>query len=198
MGKCTIDFRQWYQKNKTEFYDNFSYSQTVNIPDAYADHRFDPAVDEGTGFKHNTILCMAIKNSEGRIIGVIQVKHKIILFLVLLCISVIEITVLYIHIRTLYDPCLPIVLVFQSTLKKSYLPVVLAAAKLTGERNPRSDRPQPLSRPGITVFRAINRWFILILCKTTINIYAVYINKQYKSSHPWCYYTKDTSARPHL
>ena len=48
--------------------------QTVNIPDAYLDPRFDPSVDEGTGFKHNTILCMAIKNSEGRIIGVIQVS----------------------------------------------------------------------------------------------------------------------------
>lgn len=47
--------------------------QTVNIPDAYADPRFDASVDEGTSFKHNTILCMAIKNSEGRIIGVIQV-----------------------------------------------------------------------------------------------------------------------------
>lgn len=46
----------------------------MNIPDAYEDHRFDPAVDDSTGFKHNTILCMAIKNSEGRIIGVIQVR----------------------------------------------------------------------------------------------------------------------------
>lgn len=47
----------------------------MNIPDAYADHRFDHSVDEGTGFKHKTILCMAIKNSEGRIIGVIQVQY---------------------------------------------------------------------------------------------------------------------------
>lgn len=52
------------------------YFQTVNIADAYLDPRFDPSVDEGTGFKHNTILCMAIKNSEGRIIGVIQVSCK--------------------------------------------------------------------------------------------------------------------------
>lgn len=51
--------------------------QTVNIADAYLDHRFDPSVDDGTGFKHNTILCMAIKNSEGRIIGVIQVRPQI-------------------------------------------------------------------------------------------------------------------------
>ncbi|KAG7312318.1 Dual 3'-5'-cyclic-AMP and -GMP phosphodiesterase 11 [Plutella xylostella] len=50
--------------------------ETVNIPDAYLDARFDPSVDDGTGFKHNTILCMAIKNSEGRIIGVIQLVNK--------------------------------------------------------------------------------------------------------------------------
>ncbi|CAH2210502.1 jg8968 [Pararge aegeria aegeria] len=50
--------------------------ETVNIADAYMDARFDPSVDEGAGFKHNTILCMAIKNSEGRIIGVIQLVNK--------------------------------------------------------------------------------------------------------------------------
>lgn len=53
---------------------NFCEFQTVNIPDAYADLRFDASVDEDTGFKHNTILCMAIKNSDGMIIGVIQVS----------------------------------------------------------------------------------------------------------------------------
>ncbi|XP_068618142.1 dual 3',5'-cyclic-AMP and -GMP phosphodiesterase 11 isoform X2 [Battus philenor] len=50
--------------------------ETVNIADAYLDARFDPSVDEDAGFKHNTILCMAIKNSEGRIIGVIQLVNK--------------------------------------------------------------------------------------------------------------------------
>lgn len=45
----------------------------MNIPNAYEDVRFDPSVDEDTGFKHKTILCMAIKNSSGQIIGVIQV-----------------------------------------------------------------------------------------------------------------------------
>nr|XP_032518628.1 dual 3',5'-cyclic-AMP and -GMP phosphodiesterase 11-like isoform X3 [Danaus plexippus plexippus]XP_032518629.1 dual 3',5'-cyclic-AMP and -GMP phosphodiesterase 11-like isoform X3 [Danaus plexippus plexippus]XP_032518630.1 dual 3',5'-cyclic-AMP and -GMP phosphodiesterase 11-like isoform X3 [Danaus plexippus plexippus]XP_032518631.1 dual 3',5'-cyclic-AMP and -GMP phosphodiesterase 11-like isoform X3 [Danaus plexippus plexippus]XP_032518633.1 dual 3',5'-cyclic-AMP and -GMP phosphodiesterase 11- len=50
--------------------------ETVNIADAYLDPRFDPSVDDGAGFKHNTILCMAIKNSEGRIIGVIQLVNK--------------------------------------------------------------------------------------------------------------------------
>ncbi|XP_072766046.1 dual 3',5'-cyclic-AMP and -GMP phosphodiesterase 11 isoform X2 [Anoplolepis gracilipes] len=50
--------------------------ETVNIPNAYEDPRFDPLVDDGTGFRHRTILCMAIKNSSGQIIGVIQLINK--------------------------------------------------------------------------------------------------------------------------
>lgn len=50
--------------------------QTVNIPIAEEDERFDPSVDQGTSFKHKTILCMAIKNSSGQIIGVIQLINK--------------------------------------------------------------------------------------------------------------------------
>lgn len=50
--------------------------ETVNIPNAYEDERFDPSVDEGSGFRHKTILCMAIKNSSGQIIGVIQLINK--------------------------------------------------------------------------------------------------------------------------
>lgn len=49
--------------------------QTVNIVDAYSDERFDPSVDEGTNFRHRSILCMPIKNSSGQIIGVIQVYN---------------------------------------------------------------------------------------------------------------------------
>lgn len=56
---------------------NFSvYSQTMNIQNAYDDPRFDQSVDDGLSFKHKTILCMAIKNSLGQIIGVIQLINK--------------------------------------------------------------------------------------------------------------------------
>nr|CAD7573820.1 unnamed protein product [Timema californicum] len=51
-------------------------NKTVNIPNAYEDERFDPSVDESTGFRHKSILCMAIKNSSGQIIGVIQLINK--------------------------------------------------------------------------------------------------------------------------
>ncbi|XP_046753536.1 dual 3',5'-cyclic-AMP and -GMP phosphodiesterase 11 isoform X2 [Diprion similis] len=50
--------------------------ETVNIPNAYEDVRFDPSVDNGTGFRHRGILCMPIKNSSGQIIGVIQLINK--------------------------------------------------------------------------------------------------------------------------
>ncbi|XP_023708360.1 dual 3',5'-cyclic-AMP and -GMP phosphodiesterase 11 isoform X1 [Cryptotermes secundus] len=50
--------------------------ETVNIPNAYEDERFDPSVDDGSCFRHKTILCMAIKNSSGQIIGVIQLINK--------------------------------------------------------------------------------------------------------------------------
>ncbi|XP_058450116.1 dual 3',5'-cyclic-AMP and -GMP phosphodiesterase 11-like isoform X3 [Malaya genurostris] len=50
--------------------------ETVNIGNAYEDDRFDPSVDDGQGFRHKTILCMAIKNSLSQIIGVIQLINK--------------------------------------------------------------------------------------------------------------------------
>ncbi|XP_066931106.1 dual 3',5'-cyclic-AMP and -GMP phosphodiesterase 11-like isoform X3 [Clytia hemisphaerica] len=50
--------------------------ETLNIPDAYEDPRFDPSVDGGSGFKTRTILCMPIKNSKGDIIGVVQLLNK--------------------------------------------------------------------------------------------------------------------------
>lgn len=48
----------------------------MNIHNAYDDPRFDWSVDEGQSFKHKSILCMAIKNSLGQIIGVIQLINK--------------------------------------------------------------------------------------------------------------------------
>ncbi len=54
----------------------FTSGQTVNIPDAYADKRFNPAVDKKTGYKTQSILCMPVKNKNGRIIGVTQVLNK--------------------------------------------------------------------------------------------------------------------------
>lgn len=54
----------------------FTTGQTINIPDAYADKRFNQEIDRKTGFRTRSILCMPIKNKEGQIIGVTQVLNK--------------------------------------------------------------------------------------------------------------------------
>ncbi|KAG1659915.1 Dual 3',5'-cyclic-AMP and -GMP phosphodiesterase 11 [Nymphon striatum] len=54
-----------------------STGQTLNIPDAYSDERFDPSVDKSTNFRTRSILCMSIKNSANKIIGVSQLINKL-------------------------------------------------------------------------------------------------------------------------
>ncbi len=49
---------------------------TINIPDAYADSRFNPEIDRTTGYRTKTILCMPMKNKDGKIIGVFQLLNK--------------------------------------------------------------------------------------------------------------------------
>jgi signal transduction histidine kinase/putative methionine-R-sulfoxide reductase with GAF domain len=50
--------------------------QTVNIPDAYTDKRFYPAVDLRSGYRTRSILCTPMRDSKGLIIGVLQVLNK--------------------------------------------------------------------------------------------------------------------------
>jgi signal transduction histidine kinase len=50
--------------------------ETINIPDAYADPRFNPEIDRRTGYRTKTILSMPMKNKEGTIIGVFQLLNK--------------------------------------------------------------------------------------------------------------------------
>jgi adenylate cyclase len=54
----------------------FTTGQTVNIPYAYADLRFNPAFDKQTGFFTRSILCVPVINKAGRMIGVTQVLNK--------------------------------------------------------------------------------------------------------------------------
>ncbi len=51
--------------------------ETLNIPDAYQDERFNPEVDRRTGYKTNSILCMPVKDREGVVIAVIQAINKL-------------------------------------------------------------------------------------------------------------------------
>ena len=51
--------------------------ETLNIPDAYNDPRFNSAVDKQTGYRTRSILCVPIKNNDGTIMGCTQMINKI-------------------------------------------------------------------------------------------------------------------------
>jgi serine phosphatase RsbU (regulator of sigma subunit) len=51
--------------------------EIVNIPDAYADPRFDPAVDKRTGFHTRNILTLPVRNKTGKIIAALQLLNKL-------------------------------------------------------------------------------------------------------------------------
>jgi len=51
--------------------------ETINVPDAYADPRFDRTVDRLTGFRTANILAVPVWGRDGRtVVGVIQVLNK--------------------------------------------------------------------------------------------------------------------------
>ncbi|XP_059510033.1 dual 3',5'-cyclic-AMP and -GMP phosphodiesterase 11A isoform X2 [Stegostoma tigrinum] len=52
------------------------HGETVNMPDAYEDHRFSDEIDKLAGYKTKSILCMPIQNCDGEIIGVAQAINK--------------------------------------------------------------------------------------------------------------------------
>ncbi len=54
----------------------FTSCESMNIPHAYADLRFNPSFDRQTGFFTRSILCVPVINKEGKAIGVTQVLNK--------------------------------------------------------------------------------------------------------------------------
>ena len=50
--------------------------EVLNIPDAYADSRFNPDIDKKTGYRTRNMLTMPMRNNQGEIIGVFQVLNK--------------------------------------------------------------------------------------------------------------------------
>jgi hypothetical protein len=46
--------------------------EMLNVPDAYADERFNSRVDEQTGFRTRSVLSMPLYNQQGDLIGVAQ------------------------------------------------------------------------------------------------------------------------------
>ena len=54
----------------------FTTGETINIPHAYADLRFNPDVDVQTGFFTRSILCVPLVNKAGQMIGATQALNK--------------------------------------------------------------------------------------------------------------------------
>ena len=54
----------------------FQSRETVNIPYAYADLRFNPGFDKQTGYFTQSILCVPIINKDGKCIGCTQALNK--------------------------------------------------------------------------------------------------------------------------
>jgi sigma-B regulation protein RsbU (phosphoserine phosphatase) len=51
--------------------------EVVNIPDCYADPRFDPETDKRTGYRTRSMLCLPIRNKAGKIIAALQLLNKL-------------------------------------------------------------------------------------------------------------------------
>ena len=50
--------------------------QPVILLDAYADPRFDRSQDQRSGFRTRSMLCVPIRNRDGRVVGVLQLLNK--------------------------------------------------------------------------------------------------------------------------
>jgi putative ABC transport system ATP-binding protein len=50
--------------------------ETLRVDDAYADPRFDPALDRETGFRTRSILCVPLKSSRGEVFAVSQLLNR--------------------------------------------------------------------------------------------------------------------------
>jgi putative nucleotidyltransferase with HDIG domain len=50
--------------------------ETINIPDAYADPRFNPEPDRASGYRTQSLLTFPMRGHDGRVIGVFQAVNK--------------------------------------------------------------------------------------------------------------------------
>lgn len=50
--------------------------ETVNLEDAYADKRFNRNFDKQSGYRTRTLLCVPIKNRDGKAVGVLQLLNR--------------------------------------------------------------------------------------------------------------------------
>jgi phosphoserine phosphatase len=50
--------------------------RVINVPDCYADPRFDPSVDKRTGFRTRCALTLPLIDHKGGLVGVMQVLNR--------------------------------------------------------------------------------------------------------------------------
>ena len=50
--------------------------EVLNLADAYRDPRFNPAVDQATGYRTLSLLCVPLRHPDGAVIGVLQALNK--------------------------------------------------------------------------------------------------------------------------
>ncbi len=50
--------------------------EALNLPDAYADPRFNREVDQTTGYRTRALLCVPMRNTRGEVVGVLQALNK--------------------------------------------------------------------------------------------------------------------------
>lgn len=50
--------------------------EAIRVDDAYADSRFNPAVDKQLGYLTKSILCLPVKNSQGNVFAVAQLLNR--------------------------------------------------------------------------------------------------------------------------
>jgi phosphoserine phosphatase RsbU/P len=50
--------------------------QVINVPDCYADARFDPSVDRRSGYRTRCLLALPLIDHQGALVGVMQVLNK--------------------------------------------------------------------------------------------------------------------------
>lgn len=54
----------------------FQTGKTINLEEAYMDHRFNRSVDDQTGYRTRTLLCLPLYTRSKQVLGVIQVLNK--------------------------------------------------------------------------------------------------------------------------
>jgi len=50
--------------------------EAIRIDDAYADPRFNPEIDQRTGYRTRSILCLPVKNQQGEVFAVAQLLNR--------------------------------------------------------------------------------------------------------------------------